>query len=224
MVAVTGVVPVSTAAKEAMLPVPLAPRPIDVLLLVQLYVVVPPVVGVENVTAAVLAPLHTVWLLTVFTLPDGFTVMVKVVAVPVQVVPLVVSVGVTTIMAVTGALPVFTAVNEAILPVPLAARPIDGVLFVQLNVVPASAPLKVTAVVAALLQTTWLLTAITVGVGFTVIVKPIGVPVQVTPLLVKVGKTTMFALIGVAPVLVAVKFRSPVPLDANPIAVLLFVH
>ena len=40
--------------------------------------------------------------------------------------------GVTVMVAVTGAVPAFVAVNEGILPVPLAARPMEGVLFVQL--------------------------------------------------------------------------------------------
>ena len=87
MVAVTGAVPLLTAAKDAILPVPLATRPIDGVSFVQLYVVVPPVLDVAKVTAVVLAPLHTVWFETVFTCADGFTVMVKVVAVPEQVVP-----------------------------------------------------------------------------------------------------------------------------------------
>lgn len=69
-------------------------------------------------------------------------------------------------------------------PVPLAARPIDGVLLVQLYTVPAEAPVKLTAVVEAPLQTTWLVTAFTVGTGFTVMVNVVGVPVQLTaPLL-----------------------------------------
>ena len=49
--------------------------------------------------------------------------MVKVLVGPVQLVPPLVKVGVTTMVATTGADPVLTAVNEAILPVPLAARP-----------------------------------------------------------------------------------------------------
>jgi hypothetical protein len=39
--------------------------------------------------------------------------------------------GVTTIVATTGAVPAFIAVNDAIFPDPLAARPIDGWSFVQ---------------------------------------------------------------------------------------------
>ena len=51
-----------------------------------------------------------------------------------------------------------------------------------------------------------------------------GVPVQVTPPLVKLGVTVIVAIIGVVPVLVGVKDRLPVPLAANPIAVLLLVQ
>jgi len=57
----------------------------------------------------------------------------------------VVKVGVTNIVAVTGNVVALVAVKAGRLPVPLAARPIDGVLFVQLNVVPAVGLLKVTA-------------------------------------------------------------------------------
>ena len=39
--------------------------------------------------------------------------------------------GVTVIVAVIGVAPVFVAVNDAIFPVPLAAKPIDVLLFVQ---------------------------------------------------------------------------------------------
>ena len=39
---------------------------------------------------------------------------------------------VTTMVAVTGAVPVFVAVKAPMLPVPDAANPIDAVLFVQL--------------------------------------------------------------------------------------------
>ena len=72
----------------------------------------------------------------------------------------------------------------AILPVPDAAKPIDGVLFVQVNTVPATAPVKVTAVVGEPLHTTWLPTGFTVGIGLTTTVAVTGVPLQVTPALV----------------------------------------
>ena len=50
-------------------------------------------------------------------------------------------------------LPALVAINEGISPVPLAGRPMEGLLFVQLNIVPPTAPEKVTVEVAALLQT-----------------------------------------------------------------------
>lgn len=61
--------------------------------------------------------------------------------------------GVTVIVETIGALVVLIAVKLAISPIPLAARPIDVVLFVQLNTVPGTAPVKLTAVVEELLHT-----------------------------------------------------------------------
>jgi hypothetical protein len=106
--------------------------------------------------------------------------MVKLLLVPVQ--PL--AEGVTVIVAVIGALVVLVAVNDAILPVPEAASPIAVLLLVQLKVVPATAPVKLTAAVADPLHNNWLATAFTVGVGFTVMVKLLVAPVQLTPPLV----------------------------------------
>lgn len=53
--------------------------------------------------------------------------IVKVIGVPAQ--PL--ADGVTKMVATTGAVPLLTAVNDGRFPFPLAAKPIDGVLFVQ---------------------------------------------------------------------------------------------
>ena len=88
------------------------------------------------------------------------------------------------IVAITGILVAFKAVKLGILPVPLAAKPIDGLLLVQLYTVPATAPVKVTAAVGVLAQITWLAGWFTVGVGFTVIVNVTGKLTQVTPPLV----------------------------------------
>ena len=131
-------------------------------------------------TAVVVAPAQSVWLGTDCTTGVGFTVIVNDIDCPAH--PP--AVGATVIVAVIGFAVVLVAVKAAILPVPAAARPIDGWLFVQLNVVPATAPVNVTAVVVAPLQSVWLATAFTVGVGLTVIVNDVGVPVQVTPPLV----------------------------------------
>ncbi|NBU94078.1 MAG: hypothetical protein EBS18_06030, partial [Actinobacteria bacterium] len=64
----------------------------------------------------------------------------------------------------------------------------------------------------------------TVGVGFTVIVKLIGLPVHVTPAFVYFGVTTIVEVMGEEVVFVAVYDNEPVPLAARPIAMLLFVH
>ena len=58
--------------------------------------------------------------------------MVNVIAVPTQLTPAFTKVGVTVIVAVTGAVPVLVAVNDGIFPAPLAANPMDGALLTQL--------------------------------------------------------------------------------------------
>lgn len=80
--------------------------------------------------------------------------------------------------------PVLVAVKLAILPVPLAARPMLVLVLVQLYTVPGTAPVKFTAAVLAPLHNTCGNTAFTVGIGFTVMVNVCDVPVQVPPLLV----------------------------------------
>ena len=59
------------------------------------------------------------------------------------------AVGVTLIVAVIGEAVALVAVNEGILPEPLAARPIDVLLFVHVNVVPLTGPEKLVIDVAA---------------------------------------------------------------------------
>ena len=87
MVAVIGVAVVFVAINPGILPVPEAPSPIAVLLFVQLYTMVPPVVGLVKFTGAVISPLHTIWLGTGSTVANGFTSTVAVVVGPVHVVP-----------------------------------------------------------------------------------------------------------------------------------------
>ena len=128
IVAVTGSGVGLIAVNAAILPVPAAASPILVLLLVQLYTIVPPVVGLVKFTAAVRVLLHTVWLAGGVTVAVGFTVIVNVLGVPLQ--PL--ADGVTVIVATSGAFVALVATKLPILPVPLAARPIAGVLLVQL--------------------------------------------------------------------------------------------
>ena len=57
-------------------------------------------------------------------------------------------------VATTGAFVALVAVKLPILPVPVAARPMLGVLLVQLYTVPGTVPLKLTAAVGAPLHTT----------------------------------------------------------------------
>ena len=127
--AVMGAEELFKAVKE-MLPLPLAARLMAVLSLVQVYVVVPPELTVPKVTVAVVL-LQTTWSAGLFTCPVGFTVMVKVLAGPAHEMPLSVRVGVTTIVAMTGAFEMFVAGNAGISVVPLAARPILVLSFVQ---------------------------------------------------------------------------------------------
>ena len=88
----------------------------------------PPVAGLLKFIALVDEPLHNTWLATVFTIAIGFTVMVKLIGTPVQ--PLVV-VGVTVMVAVVALVKLFAVVNDGILPLPLAAKPIEGLLLTQ---------------------------------------------------------------------------------------------
>ena len=158
MVAVTGAEPLFMAVKEVISPLPDAGRPIEVLLFVQVYVVVPPELVVEKLTAAVLLPLQTTWLAGMFTCAVGLTVMVNTWDDPLQFTLALLKRGVTVIVAVTGAEPLFIAVKEVILPLPDAGRPIEVLLFVQVYVVvpPELVVEKLTAAVLLPLQTTWL--------------------------------------------------------------------
>jgi hypothetical protein len=79
--------------------------------------------------------------------------------------------GVTMIVAVAAVVPEFVAVNAPMLPLPVADRPTAVFEFVQLYVVPLTAPEKATAAVVAPLHNVWSAAAATVGVGFTVILK-----------------------------------------------------
>ena len=58
---------------------------------------------------------------------------------------------------------VFVAVKDGRGPVPLAARPMAGLLLVQLNVAPAGVLVKVVAAIVAPVQTEILVTGETVG-------------------------------------------------------------
>jgi hypothetical protein len=78
--------------------------------------------------------------------------------------------GVMVMVAVIGPDVAFVAVNVGMFPDPLAARPMAVLLFVQVNVVPLTGPDREVAVTLAPLQCVWFGTAVTVGVGFIVMV------------------------------------------------------
>lgn len=126
IVAVIGISVGLIPTKAGTVPIPDAPRPIVVLLLVHVNTV--PAAAPVKVTAVVLLPAHTVWFATAFTVGVGFTVMVKLTGKP----PQPVEEGVTVMVAVIGALVLLVAVKLAILPVPLAASPMAVLLLVQL--------------------------------------------------------------------------------------------
>ena len=222
IVAVTGALVVLVAVKPGIVPVPPEGRPMLVLLFVQVYTV--PATGPAGVTAAIVVPLHTVWLAIALTLGVGFTVIVNVTGTPGQPVA---DTGVTVTVAVTGAVPVLVAVKLGILPTPAPARPIDGWLFVHWKNTPACELVNVTAAVALPLHSTWLPGSggLITGVGFTVIVNVTGLPVQLTPALVNVGVTVTVATTGALVGFVATKAPIlPMPLEARPMLVLLFVQ
>ena len=186
MIAVTGDTPVFTAVKDGILPVPLAANPIDGALLVHWNVNAPvgPVVGLLKLIAAVGVPLQTTWPATGFTIGVGFTVIVNVIGVPTQ--PLGPT-GVTTIVATNGPFVALVVTNGAMSPLPLAARPMPGVLLAQLYTVPGKlpeVPLNGITSVVAPVQYALFVTGAKVGTGFTVIVKVFDGPVQVVPPLV----------------------------------------
>ncbi len=124
-------------------------------------------------------------------------------------------------MATTFEVPVLMAVNAGIFPDPLEAIPIVALELVQVKVPPVGVLVKLVAATTPVLQTVTLAGTVAVGIGLTVMVKVEAVPVQ--PF--KTGVTVIVPVIGVEPLFVAVKEGIfPVPLDANPILVLEFVH
>lgn len=147
IVEVMGAAVLFVAVKEGMDPLPLAAKPIAGLLLTQEYTV-PGTLPVKF-TAVLLVPAQRVWSDTAFTDGIGLIVIVNDLGVPL-VTP---SVGVTMMVAITGAVPVLIAVNAAILPVPLAVRPIDVLLLTQLKMVPGIELTNTTVLVLAPLQT-----------------------------------------------------------------------
>ena len=153
----------------------------------------------------------------------GLTVIVYTHGIPGQ--PLAVSVIV--IVPDIGASVALVATKEGTLPTPAAARPIAGLVFVQLKVVPATGPDNTTAAIVTPAHTVWLTGAVpvNVGVGLTVIVKVIGAPTQLTPALVNVGVTVIVAVTGTLLILMPVKAAIlPEPFAFRPIVILLLLQ
>jgi len=125
-----GEVPLLVPVKLAMLlPVPVAPRPIDILSFDHANELVPPVASELNVIVEVDVPLHTTWSPLVLACGVGLTVTAALAVVPTQL-TLFVNVGVTVILPDIGDVPLFVPVNPAmLLPVPVAPRPIDMLSF-----------------------------------------------------------------------------------------------
>ena len=155
---------VLVAVNDGMLLVPLIPNPIVVLVLVQAKL--PPVGVLIKFVATTIALLHTVVSEGTVTIGVGFTVIVKIDAVPAQ--PL--TVGVTVIVAVMGAVLVLVAVKLGMLPVSLAANPIVGLVFVQEKLPPVGVLTKIGGFTTTLLHTVMFAGTVTKGVGFTVMV------------------------------------------------------
>ena len=78
--------------------------------------------------------------------------------------------GVTVIVPVMGAVVELVVVNAGMLPLPLAARPMAGLLLVQVKVAPAGTLVSVTAATAAPAHLVWLGGTVTVAKGSTVMV------------------------------------------------------
>jgi uncharacterized membrane protein YeaQ/YmgE (transglycosylase-associated protein family) len=159
--------------------------------------------------------------------------MVKVVVAPTQETPAFVKVGVTVMVPVIGAVVVLVATKLGMpvaSPTLEAARPITGLLFVQVYVVVPTVFTveKVTAAVLPPLQTISSAIASTSAVGFTVMVKISAAPAQVLTPSEYVGVTVMVAVIGAVVVLVATKLGIPVASPAleaaKPIAGVSFVQ
>ena len=83
-----------------------------------------------------------------FTVVVGYTVMLKLSGVPTQ--PL--AVGVTVMVATSVEVVLLEATKEAMFPFPLPARPMEGLLFDQLKVVPTTGLLRLMAAVLSPLQ------------------------------------------------------------------------
>ena len=170
----------------------------------------------ENAPAVVL--LHTVLLAGTVTAGEGDTLMVNVCIAPMQPAE---ETEVTVTTADTVAVPVLIVVNAGIVPVPVEPRPIDGVVLVQLKVVPGTELVKINAPAVPPLHTVVLGDTVATGVGDTLIVKDLTAPGQPA----NIGVTAITDVAVTVPVLTAVNAAMlPEPDAASPIDVLEFVQ
>ena len=133
-----------------MFPVPEAAKPIEVKSFVQLNIVVPFILAVENSTKDVSNPFETIWFPIEFTWPVGFTVISNVIGPEI------------------GASVVFVAVIS-IFPVPAFERPISELSLVHVYVIVPPVILVVnSSKTFSSLQTTWSSIGFTWANGFTV--------------------------------------------------------
>jgi hypothetical protein len=148
---------------------------------------------------------------------------VNVIGVPLQAFAL----GVTVIVPEIGVLPALVATKEGIFPVAPIPKPIAVFELAQVYVVFAT-PKALEKLIAEDVIPSHIgneLTALTVGIGLTVIVKVCGVPKQSTPFKVNFGVTVMVLTIGFGVVLVTVNDGIfPTPEAASPIEVLELVQ
>lgn len=166
IVALIGNVPPLVARKELMLPVAdKAASPTAAFVFVHWYAVL--VTNPVNVTVVVEKLLQMAWSAMVLTVGVGYTVIEKAVAPPLQLFDTVD----TFMIAVIGTADTLVAAKALIVPDPDVANPIAEVVLVQLKVVLATEPEKITVVVGKPLHSVCALTAFTLGVGLTVMEK-----------------------------------------------------
>jgi len=141
--------------------------------------------------------------------------MVNCNAVPEQVIPFEIKLGITVIVATNGVIPALTAINEGREPVPFkGTKPIFAPVLLQLNITPGVALENITAGTVAPVQYTWLGIGFIIGVGLTDIVNITGIPGQVIPPAVILDVTVMVDTNKLLPKLVAVKEgKEPVPFN-----------
>jgi hypothetical protein len=166
------------AVKAGSEPLPLAARPMVVLLFVHAYVVCAGAVGVKP-SAGTAVPVQCTWSAGSLTCADGLTVIVNVCGVPEQLCPPLVKVGVTVIVALIGDVPPLVAVKAAGTAAAgsktycgVAVGPCIGGCTTGTVVVKASTGTAVPA------QCTWSAGSLTCADGLTVMVNVCGVPGQ----------------------------------------------